>query len=867
MARKARKTGNTEIDERFQKALESRGTALDLSGCDLTELPEPVLRMDALRSLNLSNNKLTDLPRELGRLGAITDLNLRANPLRGIPEVVFTLRALAVLDLASLGLTALDPRVGEMPALWLLNLYDNPLAAVPVELARMPKLSALFLSNCAFREIPPTLFDCTGLTRLNIDGNRITGVPGTLRRLARLRVLDIGNNALTELPDIFADLPELEEIEINGNAITSLPPSLRTLTKLRRLVVRGNPLGLPPESENLPAQDLLTVYFSLHAPPGAAEMPTGPTAPLNEAKMLVVGQGGVGKTSLIRRLRGEEFDSAQAETKGISVVSMAAVTAHGALDIKVWDFGGQEIMHATHQFFFTERSLYVLVIDSRQGEQESRLEYWLKLIGSFAGDSPVIVVCNRADENEIDLDWNGLRRKYPAIRHFVRAVSAKSNAGVAELRQAVEATVATLEHVHQPYPESWLRVKDRLAGMGRQQSFVTYPRYQAICAEEGEADAARQKALVRLLTALGTVLNFAEDRRLKDTNVLNPNWVTSGVYAILNNNALFQAHGVLDMAELAAILPAGEYPADQHEFIIEMMKKFELCFAFQDGADRFLIADLLPLSAPDTGDWVGALHFEYHYDVLPGSVISRFIVRMHAFISKQTYWRRGVVLERDGHRALVHADVEDRVIRVAVAGRTDDRRSMLDLIRADFERIHATLPKMRVVEQVPVPGHAGALVEYQLLVKLLRQGVSTHHVNGADGLIEIRVGTLLGEIESPERRDLNPRPEPELSPKTPPPPARVHPLFVFVVGFAVVGGLCFWAGWGAASLAPALIVALLLVVIVHAVEQDRLGVSPSEAFRGLVRETYAVLPLLSGKGATAAKKDGGTAGKAKGAKR
>lgn len=35
--------------------------------------------------------------------------------------------------------------------------------------------------------------------------------------------------------------------------------------------------------------------------------------------------------------------------------------------LHVWDFGGQEIMHATHQFFLTERSLYLLVLSGRQG--------------------------------------------------------------------------------------------------------------------------------------------------------------------------------------------------------------------------------------------------------------------------------------------------------------------------------------------------------------------------------------------------------------------------------------------------------------------------------------------------------------------
>ena len=52
-------------------------------------------------------------------------------------------------------------------------------------------------------------------------------------------------------------------------------------------------------------------------------------------------------------------------------------------------------MHATHQFFLTKRSAYVLVLGSRAGEIEGRLEYWLKMTHSYGGTSPVIVVLNK----------------------------------------------------------------------------------------------------------------------------------------------------------------------------------------------------------------------------------------------------------------------------------------------------------------------------------------------------------------------------------------------------------------------------------------------------------------------------------------
>jgi internalin A len=176
--------------------------------------------------------------------------------------------------------------------------------------------------------------------------------------------------------------------------------------------------------------------------------------------------------------------------------------------------------------------------------------------------------------------------------------------------------------------------------------------------------------------------------------------------------------------------------------------------------------------------------------VLPGSVISRFIVRMHRFVSQQTYWRRGVVLEPDGHPALVKADIEDRIISIAVAGRADERRTMLDLIRADFERIHETIPKLRVTERVPIADHPGVLVDYQHLVRLSRMSERSFIPEGMDQHISVRA--LLGEIETAGHRERRNDPlPPQMERLTPNPKMQrlAHPLLVFVVALILIGVL------------------------------------------------------------------------------
>jgi internalin A len=139
--------------------------------------------------------------------------------------------------------------------------------------------------------------------------------------------------------------------------------------------------------------------------------------PLNEAKLILVGFGAVGKTSLVNRLIHDKFDPHSAKTEGIQITQWPLRLNHAEdITLHVWDFGGQEIMHSTHQFFLTERSLYLLVLNGRQGHEDEDADYWLELIQSFGGGSPVIVVLNKIHEHPFDVNRGALQQKFPNIR-------------------------------------------------------------------------------------------------------------------------------------------------------------------------------------------------------------------------------------------------------------------------------------------------------------------------------------------------------------------------------------------------------------------------------------------------------------------
>jgi len=478
--------------------------------------------------------------------------------------------------------------------------------------------------------------------------------------------------------------------------------------------------------------------------------------PLYEAKILFVGQGSVGKTSLVRRLTLNEFDLNETKTEGISIDHIQVSNQseienqQSKIRLNIWDFGGQEIMHATHQFFLTKRSLYLLVLDSRLTQEENRVEYWLKIIQSFGGESPVLIVGNKIDQHPLDIDRTGLQKKYPNIVGILET-SAATGAGIEELKAAITEQVNSLPHVRDLLPETWFTVKTKLEELGKQSNFITHDKYLELCAENEVSDETSQRTLIGFLHDLGVVLHFQDDPRLEALGILNPQWVTNGVYKILNSHTLFQNKGVLTLAMLNTILNIDGYPRDKRLFIVDMMKKFELCYDIE--ADKtFLVPDLLPKDQPDL-NFNGIPAFEYAYPVLPSSVITRFIVRMNQKIDDGFVWRTGVVLKIGENKALVKADIEDRKITIAIDGVEHTRRDALSAIRYQLDEIHTSIKGLNPEKRVPIPEAPNAEpVEYEYLLMLERAGDETCRVKDGNRLVTVNVRQVLSAIEHETER-------------------------------------------------------------------------------------------------------------------
>jgi hypothetical protein len=124
---------------------------------------------------------------------------------------------------------------------------------------------------------------------------------------------------------------------------------------------------------------------------------------------------------------------------------------------------------------------------------------------------------------------------------------------------------------------------------------------------------------------------------------------------------------------------------------------------------------------------------------------------MNHLISKNTYWRNGVVLAySEGNRALIKADREDKKIFIWVSGNEQTRRNFLNIIRDDFQAIHKTIPALKFDEKVAIPGHNDIVVDYKHLLTLEKNNVLDFIPEGLDKPVSVK--ELLDGIESEEKR-------------------------------------------------------------------------------------------------------------------
>src|SRR5712692_8150152 len=307
------------------------------------------------------------------------------------------------------------------------------------------QLIELHLCELNLRQVPSGVGQFAALRELILSNNQLSTLPAEVGNLTSLQALHLNGNQLSTLPAEVGSLTSLLLLNLNVNQLSTLPAEVGNLTSLGRLNLDDNQLQMPPEiiAQGIPA---LLAYLRTLQQANVERF---------EAKVILVGEGGMGKTSLLRALQQRSFVEGLPATHGIEIAPLYAphpTRFQQKITLYTWDFGGQEIYQATHQFFLTQRSIYLLVWNARLGGEACRLLFWLDTIRGHAPDARILLVATHSDLWQTPIiNLASYQQRYPQIVGLC-AMSNKTGEGLEDLKRKIVEVAAQTPFVGQKWP-------------------------------------------------------------------------------------------------------------------------------------------------------------------------------------------------------------------------------------------------------------------------------------------------------------------------------------------------------------------------------------------------------------------------------
>jgi GTPase SAR1 family protein len=585
------------------------------------------------------------------------------------------------LDLRNMKLTELPESIGQLTKLTNLNLSINQLIALPDSLGQLTKLQSLELAGNKFTSVPDNISLLHNLEQLGISNSEYTILPEWLVQIKQLKSLYIQNNKITELPEWISQIKNLGMLLAYGNRLTELPLSLAQLEHLTYLDLSNNPLNPTLQSAydacEKPNYEPLFAY--LRSLEQNAE-------PLYEAKLVLVGEGNVGKTTLLKALKGKAGAAPQEHeptTHGVEIDIHGLRLPHPAQDgveiqLNAWDFGGQDVYRVTHQFFFSRRSLYLLVWEPRRGVQQGQVEDWLNMIRLRVGDDARVIIVSthcktgeriaRIDQPVFKQQYGDMIVGFHEVDSLVPDETTGEMVGIAELKKVIAEHASKLEQMGMGFNRDWKAARDEL--LARPEPRISFTTFVEICAAHGLKQIDTE-TLAHLMHDLGYIVHYSDDEKLRDDVILKPEWLTKAIGFVLEDRATQDAEGILPDARLTQVWrdhpfkDEPRYDPALYPFFLRLMEKYDVSYRLPEGKAS-LVAQHVPQVRPDL-PWLPEqeppknlrrIAMICALDEDPPGLVPWMIVRTHDYAVEQKnatgsihrlHWDKGMFLHYSTH--------------------------------------------------------------------------------------------------------------------------------------------------------------------------------------------------------------------------
>ncbi|MEZ2230843.1 leucine-rich repeat protein [Microcoleus sp.] len=594
------------------------------------------------------------------------------------------------LDLSDMKLTKLPEALASLTQLQVLYVRNNQLRELPEALASLTQLQRFDLSSNQLRELPEALASLTQLQVIDLSSNQLTELPEALVFLTRLRWLYLENNQLTELPEALASLTQLQRLYLNNNQLTELPEAIASLSQLQRLGLNNNPLN--PDLAAAYEQGTKPVLQYLRAKAEAK-------ITLNEAKLILIGEGEVGKSCLLGALREDEWLESRPTTHGIEIKPVIVTHPETSTEISLngWDFGGQPVYRPTHQLFFSAPAVYLVVWKPREGPQQGFVKEWITLIKHREPDAKILVVATHGGpgQRQPDIDRQDIHDRFGSdtVLGFFH-VNSKPDAqnscnGVAELKQKIASVAASLPEMGRSVPAKWQRVREIL--QTNDKAYLPYDQVIAICTQHG-IDEAQAELFLRISHVLGHIIHYHYDSILRNIVILKPNWLAKAISFVLDDELTRRRNGLVEFEHLGELWSnppfPGEtgYPKKLHPIFLKLMEHFDLSYRVvldpAKPSNTSLIAQLVPDTRPELPNWgqqpeagdrqqvqICRIVDDRGQLALAEGLFYLLIVRLHKYslgrcnYEKSIHWQRGLMLDDDynGRALLEYIDTDVKI--------------------------------------------------------------------------------------------------------------------------------------------------------------------------------------------------------------
>ena len=701
--------------------------SLDIDGNDIGDAGARAIGeyLPQLNSLNISGNNI-------GEEGAcaiaehLTKLNSLSVGLNNIGDAGACAIAQHLTNLNSLyiggnniggaGARAIAEHLTQLNSLsiWRNNIGESGACAIAEHLTQ---LDWLYLDNNNIGEVGAQAI-ATNLRQLRslwLEENSIgqSTISAIGRNLHELSALSVANNKEVCDTTALAQLPALSHLNISQTSVSDLSPfAERVLSGWPvhwnrwgsgpGLFVEGCPLVSPSVEVASQGPDAVLNYFR--------EIEAQGVDRLDEAKVLILGEGGAGKTSLLRRLYQADrpLPTEDETTRGIDIHLQDFVADNGKpFRLNVWDFGGQQIYHATHQFFLTKSSLYILVDDTRKDDKsihDEAFKFWLEVVAALSDSSPLLIFQNEKGDRSKTIDEPGIKGRFPNFKEAYRGNLEKVGSAD-QLRKAIEHFVQRLPHVGEPVPAKWPLIRQAIEEVAKQKPYISQDDYFAVYGKHLKFDRTKALHLSRYLHDLGVFLHFQDDPLLRKSVILQNQWATEAVFRILDDESIKGQRGRFAQADCERLWTESQY-ADMHGELLGLMVKFELCYPLANAHEHHWLApQLLSPSKPQAlAKWASPadLVVSFRYTFLPRGLVSRLMVRQHRFVKRLDWsWAHGAFFEHDSTAVLVEETAKGNEIQFRARG--PENKALLSVLSSDLEALNESFKGLKGKVEKLVP--------------------------------------------------------------------------------------------------------------------------------------------------------------------